>query len=348
MLKASGPLILLTLVYSHLFAFAQNHCGDSKAMEAGGSSLMDNQNRPIYQDFPHISLGNDLLNVVVVLPDKAKGFYRGTRFDWSGMAAEININNHSFVEQWYFPHTPEQNNNGIGTAEEFLLPLAYEEAQPGEVFIKIGVGLIEKTVDEKYSSNLPYAIKDGGEWTISNGKDWIEFQHRIPSVNGYAYHYIKKIELLQNQAVFVVKRRLINSGTKTILSQHYGHNFFQIDKERIDEQYRLRFPFPVRTDNDFSGRADVQDRIIAMTKKLDRKEAFGATLTGYDQSALSHHIVLENTNTRAAIKIEGDKPLSKLYLYVVDTAICPEPYVDISIDPGKEFRWETRYSFYEF
>jgi hypothetical protein len=306
------------------------------------------ETKPVYADYPHIKLSNGVLDVTVVLPDENKGFYRGTRFDWSGMVAEINFKNHSFVEQWYFPHTPTQNNNGIGTSEEFRIPLGYSEVQTGEDFIKIGIGLLKKASTEKYNNNLRYDIKDNGQWIITKGSDWIEFNHRISSTHGHAYDYIKRIELAEDAAVLVIKRCLKNSGTKPIISNHYGHNFFQLDKQRIDNQYRMRFPFKVSCDKDFDGRAKVEDQQILMTKKLNRKEAFGSFIRGYDNTAETNQVIIENIDSETGIKIAGDKSLALLYWYVVDTAICPEPFVNISIESGQEFCWETSYTFYEF
>ncbi len=338
MIYSKTYIILLLILLSFSTTSAQENV----------SAEIDFKTKPIYQIYPHIKLSNGILDVVVVLPDKNKGFYRGTRFDWSGMVAEINFKNHSFVEQWYFPHTPTQNNNGIGTAEEFRIALGYDETTAGEGFIKIGVGLLERAGTEKYNNNLPYKILNNGQWIINSGSDWIDFNHHISSASGYAYEYIKRIELLPDTSILVIKRRLKNTGTKPINTNHYGHNFFQLDKQHIGKQYRMRFPYKVSCDKDFGERAKKKDKEIVMTKKLARKEAFGSFITGYDNSVNTHQIFIENTNSETGIKIAGDKPLAQLYWYVVDTAICPEPFVDILIEPGEEFRWETSYTFYEF
>ena len=44
---------------------------------------------PALADAPHVQISNDLMQVTLYLPDAANGFYRGTRFDWSGVVAAL-------------------------------------------------------------------------------------------------------------------------------------------------------------------------------------------------------------------------------------------------------------------
>jgi hypothetical protein len=39
--------------------------------------------------------------------------------------------------------------------------------------------------------------------------------------------------------------------------------------------------------------------------------------------------------------------LDKLVYWACSTVSCPEPYIRIKVDPGKEFRWNITYQFYE-
>ena len=47
-------------------------------------------------EFPQVVIANKLLKATVYLPDAEKGFYRGTRFDWSGMVAQAEYKGHTF------------------------------------------------------------------------------------------------------------------------------------------------------------------------------------------------------------------------------------------------------------
>jgi hypothetical protein len=38
--------------------------------------------------------------------------------------------------------------------------------------------------------------------------------------------------------------------------------------------------------------------------------------------------------------------LLKLAFWACHTTLCPEPYIKIKVEPGKEFTWSIRYEFY--
>ncbi|MBI3920893.1 MAG: hypothetical protein HY318_05685, partial [Armatimonadetes bacterium] len=40
-------------------------------------------------NYPSVSISNGMVDATIVLPDRISGYYRGSRFDWSGMVAQI-------------------------------------------------------------------------------------------------------------------------------------------------------------------------------------------------------------------------------------------------------------------
>jgi len=106
--------------------------------------------------YPAIELSNDLVTARVFLPDASRGYYRGSRFDWSGLVGQVRYEGHTYFSGLDCEHDPNNNNEILGTAEEFGMginglppPLGYEQAAPGETFLKIGVGLLEK-IEERW------------------------------------------------------------------------------------------------------------------------------------------------------------------------------------------------------
>src|SRR5689334_67880 len=93
--------------------------------------------------YPHAVLTNGALTLTVLLPDASRGYYRGSRFDWSGLVARAECGGHSLFAPWKSPHDPTDPEGAFGTAEEFGMkgPDGYTEAKAGETFLKIGVGL---------------------------------------------------------------------------------------------------------------------------------------------------------------------------------------------------------------
>ena len=49
---------------------------------------------------PQFILKNDTLKLTVFLPDSENGYYRGTRFDWSGLVGQAEYKGHTFFGPW--------------------------------------------------------------------------------------------------------------------------------------------------------------------------------------------------------------------------------------------------------
>ena len=45
--------------------------------------------------------------------------------------------------------------------------------------------------------------------------------------------------------------------------------------------------------------------------------------------------------------IRGDVPIAKLVYWSIRSTFCPEPYIDIAVEPGKKTRWTYTYDFYD-
>src|SRR4051794_22011706 len=131
---------------------------------------------------PEAEIGHGPVRARVYLPDANTGFYRGTRFDWSGVFASLEYAGHSYYPQWFQRSDPSvhdffYDDTGIvagpctaitGPAEEFVTNgkgLGFDQAKVGGTFIKIGVGVLRKPDEANYSPYRLYPIQDGGKWT---------------------------------------------------------------------------------------------------------------------------------------------------------------------------------------
>src|SRR5206468_262615 len=118
--------------------------------------------------FPQTTLTKCDLKLTIYLPDAQKGYYRGTRFDWSGLVGQATYKGHTFFGPWKATHDPTNAEDADAIAEEFGInePPSYAETKAGEPFIKIGVGVLEKPDDKPYSFMHPYKIITPGMWEI--------------------------------------------------------------------------------------------------------------------------------------------------------------------------------------
>ena len=47
------------------------------------------------------------------------------------------------------------------------------------------------------------------------------------------------------------------------------------------------------------------------------------------------------------MRITADRPISRLNYWSIPTTACPEPYIDVRVEPGAEFTWTISYELYE-
>jgi hypothetical protein len=56
---------------------------------------------------PTAELNNSVLKVLLYLPDAKKGYYRGTRFDWSGVIGGLEYKGHQYYGPWFTKTDPK-------------------------------------------------------------------------------------------------------------------------------------------------------------------------------------------------------------------------------------------------
>src|SRR5688572_13003059 len=108
---------------------------------------------------PQAEISNGRIRAKIYLPDARQGYYRGTRFDWAGVVAGLEWNGHNYFGQWFERYDPTLHDAITGPVEEFLTNdsgLGYDEAQPGESFVRIGVGAVRKPAEPAYRRFATY------------------------------------------------------------------------------------------------------------------------------------------------------------------------------------------------
>ena len=157
------------------------------------------------------------MDAVVFLPDVEKGYYRGARFDWSGLVACVSLNGHTFFGEWFNRYDPLINDAVTGPAEEFREPIGYDNAKTGDAFVKIGAGVLKRIDDQPYTFGGAYPILDHGKWTVKVHKDSITFRQELHSTIGYAYLYEKTLSLDKKTNSLQLSHSLKNIGTKPLI-----------------------------------------------------------------------------------------------------------------------------------
>ena len=301
-------------------------------------------------DFPQADISNSRIRAKLYLPDAQNGYYRGTRFDWSGVIASLECDGHSYFGKWFEHYDPKLHDAITGPVEEFFTNgagLGYAEAKPGEKFVKIGVGVLRKPDEPSYSSFNSYEIVDPGKRSVKKGRDWIEFTHQLADTAGYAYTYRKTVRLPKDKAELVLEHSLKNTGKKAIVTHVYDHNFFMLDNQPSGPDFVVKFPFDLRATADLKGLAEIRGKDLVYLQELQKGQTVFTNLEGHGSSAQDYDIRVENRKTGAGVRQTGDRPLSKVVFWSIRSNISPEPYIEIKIEPGKEEKWRIQYEFYK-
>ena len=301
------------------------------------------------QDYPKAEISNGLIHAELMLPDNQNGSYRGTRFDWSGVISSLQFEGHEYFARWYQHHDPKIHDAITGPVEEFRTDdkgLGYDEAKPGETFVRIGIGTVRKPDEPAYRAYDTYEIVDPGKWTIHRHKDRIEFTHRLQSPQGYAYIYRKTVRLAKGKPELLIEHSLKNTGKKTIDTTQYNHNFFVIDHEVVGPDVVAKFVFSPVPTRGFKDRAVVQGDEIVFPHELLPKAGVFSELTGSKNDVADYDFRVENLKSGAGVHITSDQKLDKVNFWAINTVAAVEPYIHLTIEPGKEAKWTLRYDFY--
>lgn len=315
--------------------------------------------KTVQEGYPKVELASPLLKIMIYLPDAQRGYYRGSRFDWSGVVARAEYAGHQFYRPWHAKHNPFGHDAIEGTAEEFSMdsPPGFDEVAAGGVFYKIGIGALEKketTVKDANGQMVPQAYSFAGEhkvvqaapWKVAHDKDRIEFAQDFQPQRGWGWKYVKKIVLAKDAPAFTIERTLTNAGTKTIDTTHYCHNFTLIDDTPVGPDYRIRLPFSPPADQKFKGTlAAIKDSSIVFTGEFTGGATVWAELAGLTGTAKDNAATIENAKTGASLVIEGDRPLAMYRFWATRLAACPEPFIAVKLAPGEAMTWKNTYTF---
>ena len=312
-------------------------------------------------EYPQASISNGQITAKVYLPDAVNGYYRSTRFDWSGALYSLEYKGHNYYGAWYDRVDPKVINwvfDGTdivsgpcsalyGPVNEFQTPLGWDDAKPGGTFIKIGVGVLRRG-DGDYNRYRPYDVLNPGKWTVKKHKDSIEFQQELsdPS-SGYAYVYRKVIRLEKGKPNMVIEHSLKNTGKKAIESSVYNHNFVVLDKQPPGPDFTFRVPFQIKPMRPLNkGVVELRGNEVVYLRPLAGKDEQAVLMQGFSDSASDSEIVIENKKVGAGIRIRGDRPLVRELLWSIRTVLAVEPYVAINVQPGAEFTWKDMFEYY--
>lgn len=315
---------------------------------------------------PTAELDNGIVHATIYLPDSANGFYRGTRFDWSGVIANLTFAGHSYYGPWFTKRDPKIRDfvfdgsdiiagacsSAMGPVEEFVgedgAALGFNQAGPNQTFVKIGVGVLKKPDGQKYSSFRQYEIVDFGQWNVQTTSASVQFTQKLAdSRTGYAYVYTKTLRLMPNKSELVIEHTLENVGRIAIDTEVYDHNFLVLDHQPIGPDFTVQVPFTIQPERAVNPQLGmVQGKDVLYRRQLQGRDVFTVHMGGLSKTPKDYDIRIENKRVGAGMRITGDRPLEKEELWSIRSTLAVEPFVRLTIAPGKTTHWSYKYVYY--
>ena len=310
---------------------------------------------------PAAQIANARIVADLYLPDPDVGFYRGTRFDWSGVISRLQCDGHEYYGAWFTERQPSvrdfifrgadivagPHSAITGPAEEFVAPQGYDSAQPDETFVKIGVGVLRRMDATEYSCYDNYELVDSGKWSTRQNAGSIEFTQEIADpVSGYGYEYTKTVSLVDQRPELVIAHTLRNTGRLPIRTPQYNHNFLTLDRTPIGPAFVITLPFAARTTANLAPFAAISGNRIVYRAELSGDDVLGFPVHGFGNSQSDYDIRIENQQTGAGLRMTADRPLSHLAVWSIRTVLSVEPFIDLNIAPSTRADWSYHYTYY--
>jgi hypothetical protein len=127
----------------------------------------------------------------------------------------------------------------------------------------------------------------------------------------------------------------------------YNHNFLTLDQAGAPAGYSIAFPFDVKTSRPPKAQlASVEGKRIIYRKTLQDRETVAMPVEGFGTDAKDYDIRVENPKAGVGVRIVGDQPLASVALWSIRSVMAIEPFVNISVAPGKEMSWSYAYTYY--
>jgi hypothetical protein len=308
-------------------------------------------------DLPHHDISNGIVTAKVYLPGEG-GFYRGTRFDRTGVVAHATYKGQDYGRPWFSSFSPHVRDfvwkdgqvtvstvsAAAGPAEDFA-PVGYEDAKDGGRFLKLGVGIMTRDA-AAYDFVHAYPVVNDGTRSESHTRNSVRLTHTVSDKDsGFGYRYAKTVTLVPGKAQMTIEHVLKNTGKRDIVTTVYCHNFLTLSPG--NENITITAPFDIKADKPFApGAAVVEGKTLRYLRAVPEGESVTSPITGFGDKVSDYDFTVKNTATGFGQRIRADQPLARINFWSIRTNVSWEPYIAIAIKPGETKRWTYTYDYF--
>lgn len=290
-----------------------------------------------------VILSNSKLKIEIQKPGEK---YKGSRFDWTGQITQITYKNkHTFCTN-ETEVIEKRDLLGRGLYNEFGIdePIGYNECSVGELYPKIGVGMLVRDSVGEYDFYSPHEVHPA-LFSISNDTNSAKFTSKSPVINGYGFELEKTIQIIDNS--ILINYKLVNIGSKPFSTNEYIHNFLSINDRKLNSDYVLKFPKNLQQVGEVvnpESKIVFSEREITWSSEL--KEQFFFSLI-QECNADGASWQLENLQDKIGIMESCSFKPQRVNLWGNKHVVSPEIFFKINLKPNESVIWQRKYEIYE-
>ncbi len=320
-------------------------------------------------DAQSLSLQSERLAVEISQPGS---YYCGSRFDWTSFITQVTLDGkHTFCAAESLK--PGKGTGGAGLCNEFGIdkPVGYADAQPGETFPKLGVGLLKRPAAPDYSYLRSHEIVQRFPVNLNATPNQLNIEVEPIECRGYSLRMHKTIQVKSNW--LSIETTLENTGSKPVDTHEYRHNFIGIDKQLLGSDYRLHLPNPIVLEDITDSYRSLLpaglrkvipntlirwliNRLLSGLKALvieggdvgfryTPKAMFYFRTTGFKQSD-NYQWEIRLLSTGTGVREYDDFLPARLAVWGDTHVMSAETFIDLALQPGEGKTWTRKYEFF--
>lgn len=288
-----------------------------------------------------IEISKEGMVLTLCPPDFDNGYYRGTRFDHSGVFRKVVHRGYVIADEWFESYNPYAHDAVCAYSEEFA-ESGYDQAQAGGVFLKPGVGLLIKEDALPYDHFKLYKVADPGSWSVETGEDKVVFTHKVEG-DGWGYEYVKTVHISDGNS-FEISHVLRNTGARRLTGDTYNHNFNTFEGSTPGPAIDIDFTFrPCGTWRSEYDSVALCGNGIRFSRPLVKGESvFMGNLNPADGSKVTGEIYTQGVEGHS-VTFHADRAFHRIAFWSNYRVACIEPFIPYDIMPGDEFVWNYKY-----
>ncbi len=291
---------------------------------------------------PTFSLETDDLTLEIARPG-SRDEHLATRFSPAAHILQVRYQAHSYL---FDRGSPMEFDIG-----ERTVPPGFEGCRPGERFVKIGVGLLERESADPYRFAGTYPVRARPDTSVSIEKTRARFTQELePREEPLGYRLVVDLAVQGNSVK--IDYALRNLGEAPFQTEQYLHNFSCFDNAPLSTDYSVSIDYAYEVCDSIGNRLDEPD--TGLVRPVDPRTF------GFDPSAAEerrklffrptegdarHRWSIDNEATGTGMTIEADRPPQISALYVTRDQISPEMNVTRTVEPNATARWTRCYEF---